>query len=148
MILFLDFDGVLHPDITYGDSALLCKLPILEGVLRRRSNVQVVVSSTWREKRTLPELQSLFSADIAQRIIDLTPAWRDVQDDANFGTYVRQAEIEAWLRTTGRIWERWLAVDDQKHLFKPFCPNLFTTSPATGLTEADAKVLELRLTTP
>ncbi|MYN45996.1 hypothetical protein GTP23_13150 [Pseudoduganella sp. FT93W] len=148
MILFLDFDGVLHPDITYGDSALLCKLPVLEDVLRRRPAVQVVVSSTWREKRSLLELQSLFSADIAPRIIDLTPAWREVQSDEDFGAYVRQAEIESWLRTTGRVWESWVAIDDQPHLFRPFCKNLLAINPATGLTEADAKVLELRLGAP
>ena len=148
MILFLDFDGVLHPDITYGEAALLCKLPVLEGVLRRRPAVQVVVSSTWREKRSLHELRALFSADIAPRIIDATPAWRDVQGEETFGAYVRQAEIEAWLRTTGRVWESWLALDDQAHLFRPFCKNLLATNPATGLTEADARVLELRLAAP
>ena len=145
MILFLDFDGVLHPAVNFNDALLLCKLPLVEDVLRRRPAVSVVISSTWRDTRTLPELRGFFSADIAPRVIDVTPAWREVQDDESFGAYVRQAEIEAWLRTAGRGWESWLAVDDQPHLFKPFCKNLLSTNPATGLTEADANVLALRL---
>lgn len=145
MVLFLDFDGVLHPAVNYSDTLLLCKLPLLETVLRSRPQVSVVISSTWRESRTLPELRTFFSADIAPRVIDVTAAWRDVQDEESFGTYVRQAEIEAWLRTTGRAWEQWVAVDDQSHLFRPFCKNLLATSPATGLTEADCNVLALRL---
>lgn len=145
MILFLDFDGVLHPAINYNAELSMCNLPLLEDVLRRCPHVDVVISSTWRETRTLDELQALFSADIAPRIVDVTPQWRDIQDEASYGTYVRQAEIEAWLKSTGRAWEQWLAVDDQAHLFKPFCKNLFATNPVTGLTEADCKVLTQRL---
>lgn len=34
MILFLDFDGVLHPAICHCDADLLCRRPLLESVLR------------------------------------------------------------------------------------------------------------------
>lgn len=141
MVLFLDFDGVLHPAVCYDAALLLSKLPLLEGVLRRRPNVDVVVSSTWRETRALDELRSLFSADIAARVVGVTPHWRDIQDEATYGTYVRQAEIEVWLRDAGRAWEQWLAIDDQRHLFRPFCKNLFRTNPASGLTETDCILL-------
>ncbi|WP_332853644.1 HAD domain-containing protein [Duganella sp. S19_KUP01_CR8] len=145
MILFLDFDGVLHPDINYNAELLMCNRPLLEDVLRSRPKVDVVISSTWREAHALGELQSLFCADIAPRIVGVTPRWREIQDDSAFGRYVRQAEIEAWLRSHNRAWQQWLAVDDQPHLFKPFCANLFATNPATGLTEADCEVLAQRL---
>jgi hypothetical protein len=145
MILFLDVDGVLHSAVNYDSDRLLCKLSLLEDVLRSRRQVDVVISSTWRETRTLSELQALFSPDISHRVVGVTPQWRDVQDAATFGTYVRQAEIEAWLRTHNRAWERWLAVDDQKHLFKPFCQNLFVTNGTTGLTEFDCEALVQRI---
>jgi hypothetical protein len=106
---------------------LLAHLPALETVLRARPAVEVVISSTWRSTRTLDELRAIFSDDIATRIIGVTPQWRDFQDDANWGTYVRQAEIEAWLRTNGRAWEEWVAIDDQRALFRPFCKNLVQT---------------------
>jgi hypothetical protein len=145
MILFLDFDGVLHPAVNYDSAQLLSKLPLLEAALHLCPGVAVVVSSTWRENRTLAELQALFSPDIAPRIISVTPQWRDIQDETSFGTYVRQAEIEAWLRTTDRAWEQWIAVDDQPHLFRPFCKHLFLTNATTGLAEDDCKVLVQRL---
>jgi hypothetical protein len=145
MILFLDFDGVLHPAVNYDPAQLLCKLPLLEGVLRQAPSVEIVISSTWRETRTLSELQALFSDDIAQRIIGVTPHWRDIQDEASVGTYVRQAEIEVWLRSSGKPWQQWLAVDDQPHLFRPFCKNLIATNADTGLSAADCELLAQRL---
>lgn len=145
MVLFLDADGVLHPAVNYDAALMLCNRPLFEEMLRRCPHVDVVISSTWRETRSLDELQSLFSADIAPRIVGVTPQWREIQDAATFWTYVRQAEIEAWLKSTGRIWEQWLTVDDQAHLFKPFCKNLLVTSAATGLTGADCEVLMQRL---
>lgn len=101
--------------------------------------------STWRETRTLSELKALFSSDVALRIIGVTPRWTEIQDNATYGAYVRQAEIEAWLRTASRTWEQWLAVDDQPHWFRPFCKNLLVTNGATGLTKSDCEVLAQRL---
>jgi hypothetical protein len=137
MILFLDFDGVLHPAVNYDATQLLSKLPMLETVLRHCPDVEVVISSTWRENRTLAQLQALFSPDIAPRIAGVTPQWRNIQSADTYGTYVRQAEVEAWLRSAGRAWQQWLAVDDQPHLFRPFCKQLLLTNPTTGLTESD-----------
>jgi hypothetical protein len=145
MILFLDFDGVLHPAVCSFDADLLCKRPLLEGVLRDCLHVDIVVSSTWRESRTLAQLQELFSADIGARIIGATLRWQDLQDETSMGTYVRQAEIEAWLRQAGRAWEAWVALDDQPWLFKPFLPNLVRSDPATGMTEDVCAVLRTKL---
>lgn len=145
MLLFLDVDGVLHGDVVHEPQLLLAHLPALESVLRARQAVEVVISSTWRLTRTLDELRALFSADIARRIISVTPQWRDIQDDATWGTYVREAEIEAWLRTNGRVWEKWVALDDQRGLFRPFCKNLIQTCPATGLDDTTVAELLKRL---
>jgi len=145
MVLFLDFDGTVHPDINYHKDLLFSKLPRLEEILRARPAVEIVISSTWRSTRTLQELQALFSDDIAPRIVSTTPHWREFQDEASFGTYVRQAEIEMWLRAAGRSWEPWVALDDQAHLFRPFCKNLVLTSPTTGLIESDCALLLQRL---
>lgn len=145
MILFLDFDGVLHPAICSDDGDLLCRRPMLETALRTEPHVDIVISSTWRENHTLGQLQALFSSDIAARIIGLTPTWQDVQDDTSMGTYVRQAEIESWLRQADRIWEPWVALDDQPWLFRPFLPNLVRSNPATGLTEQVCATLRQKL---
>lgn len=102
-------------------SASLMHWLTLETVLRARPAVNIVISSTWRTTRTLAELRALFSDGIARRIIAVTPQWTEVQDDDSWGAYMRQAEIEAWLRANGRPWEDWVAVDDQPALFRPFC---------------------------
>jgi hypothetical protein len=145
MMLFLDFDGVLHPHISYDPALLLMHRPALEAVLRACPKVEVVISSTWRVTRTLTDLRTLFSDDIASRIIGVTPQWQDVQGDDDFGTYVRQSEIEAWLRANCRPWGEWVAVDDQPTLFRPFCKNLVQTSAETGLDDVTCAILLKRL---
>lgn len=144
MILFLDFDGVLHPTICSSAADLLCHRPLLDGVLRDCPHVDIVVSSTWRESRTLSQLQALFSPDIGARIVGTTPVWQDIQDEISMGTYVRQAEIESWLRQAGKAWEPWVALDDQPWLFRPFLPNLEHCDPTTGLTEQVCATLRQR----
>jgi len=47
MILFLDFDGVLHPEFSH-ESRHFCCLPVLEQVVRQLQDCEVVISSTWR----------------------------------------------------------------------------------------------------
>ncbi|MGZ3240372.1 MAG: HAD domain-containing protein [Burkholderiaceae bacterium] len=143
MILFLDFDGVLHPEPCYQVEALLCHLPKFESLLRDFPAVDIVISSTWRDKRTLEELQALFSPDIGKRIVGVTPYWQDHPDLMDvIGNYQRHIEIEAWRRVSGRIYEEWFALDDRAYLFKPFLQNLVRCDPATGIT--DAIEIELR----
>ena len=46
MILFLDFDGVLHPNSD--DSEHFSCAPLLWELLRRHPDVRVVLSTGWR----------------------------------------------------------------------------------------------------
>lgn len=76
MILFLDFDGVLHPE--YDGQAtpadiVFCHLPRFEGVMRDYPKVEIVISSMWREQFPLAALRARFSPDIAARSIGTTP---------------------------------------------------------------------------
>ncbi|MET3139349.1 hypothetical protein AAKU61_003730 [Undibacterium sp. GrIS 1.2] len=104
MILFLDFDGVLHPEPCYDEAKLFTCLSRLEQVLREFASVRIVISSTWREKHSLSDLRRLFSADIAERIIGVTPSWRDHSELVDIIGYQRHAEIEAWLRQSESPW--------------------------------------------
>lgn len=136
MIIFLDFDGVLHPDPCFDRANLFCFLPRLESVLIDFHDVQIVVSSTWRESRTLEVLQSFFSEPIQHRIIGVTPGWRDHLGLLDVIGYQRQTEIEAWLRGSSEPWMSWIAIDDKAYLFRPFLKNLIKTKSETGF---DAK---------
>lgn len=146
MVLFLDFDGVLHPAVCYDRSRLFCRRPLLESVLRKCPSVEVVISSTWRFDRTLADLRELFASDIQDRIVGMTGRWQEIQDEASSATYVRQAEVEHWMRASSRASKSWLALDDQPYLFRPFCENLIRTDPDVGLSEEGTAALLARLT--
>lgn len=118
MILFLDFDGVLHPyESVYSGlfpqflvrkDSLFCHLPRFENVVREHPDIEIVISSDWRFKETLEELKAHFSADIAARIFDTTTLDKRV----NYRGDARCLEIYKWLRDNQRTHETWLAVDD------------------------------------
>lgn len=138
MILFLDFDGVLHPfDQPDGVFTLL---PDFERMMRDFPEVDIVISSSWREAHALDELRALFSSDIAQRIIGATPVLNDLAHE-----YIREAEILAWLCEADREKEPWVAIDDFEWFFSPECENLVLTDTNTGFDERVERELRKRL---
>lgn len=143
--LFLDFDGVLHPEFCHESRHFSC-LQFFEQVLRSTADVDVVVSSTWRLQCSLDQLRSHFSADVAHRIIDATPHFVHLVDvpDSVRG-YEREAECQAWLRTHDRAVFPWLAIDDRSWLYRPFNRSLFLVDGKTGMTAACAQALIDRL---
>lgn len=145
MIVFLDIDGVLHPDPCYDRDLLLSCLPRFESVIREFPGVEIVISSTWREKRSLTELSDLFSPDIAQRIIGVTPSWKDHQGIFNRIGYQRHSEVEAWMRASSEPWRRWVAIDDKPYLFRPFLSNLVKTKSEIGFDDLSEITLRDKL---
>ena len=107
MILFLDFDGVLH---RFGDRITdYCRfLPRLEAVLRDYPDVKIVVSSDWRKHHTLEELHGFFFADIGKRVVGLTPVLQSEMNPQG-PTGIRRHEAMAWMQemvlpTLGSPW--------------------------------------------
>lgn len=146
MILFLDFDGVLHPEPSYQNDELFCRRPLFESVMRDFPKVEIVISSTWRESRTIDQLRALFSEDIGARIVGVTPQWKDLPELVSvIGQYPRHVEIEGWLRQHQRVWEAWVALDDRPYWFKPFLPNLVKCESTVALDEAVALQLRNKL---
>ena len=139
MILFLDFDGVLHP-LNREDGAL-SRLPQLEITLRKFNEIDIVISSAWRQEYSLAQLREYFSDDIQKRIIDVTPVLNHLDN-----RYLRQAEIDLWLRDAGREYEGWIALDDSEWLFPPGCRNLILVDPEVGFDEAVEDALHRKLT--
>lgn len=145
MILFADFDGVLHSDPCFRDERLFCKLPLLEAVIRDLPHVEIVVSSTWRLTRSLRDLQKLFSPDISSRVIGVTPHFSTFDPPSDLALYPRHAEINTWLRKNSQPWINWVAVDDKSYWFKPFLKNLVICDSNTGLTDGVALQLKRKL---
>lgn len=104
MILFLDFDGVLHPEFCHQGEKPFCHRDKLEMILRDHPQVEIVISSMWRQTRSLTELQALFPPDIGARIVGVTPDWRDLSELYEvIGNYPRHVEVEGWLRQANRV---------------------------------------------
>lgn len=117
MILFLDFDGVLHPvfplpELPEEENQFFAYAARLEEVLRGFPEVQIVISSTWRFLEPLDALRARFSPDIAARILGTLQT-----DMRNSGKGVRHAEILAWLSSQGLSDQPWLALDDDPDNF-------------------------------
>lgn len=154
MVLFLDFDGVLHPEILRVESDLLSRLPLIETVLREYPPVELVISSAWRLKYAdssiaLTALRQHFTPDIAARVVGVTPNHRKLNDDdapEGLSTYSRHWECEAWIRAHRPPGTRWMAMDDRAYLFKPFTKNLMAFDSRTAFTEAHQDPLRAYLT--
>lgn len=106
MILFLDFDGVLH-SIQAEEGEGFQHIPALEAVLRDHPSVNIVISSSWRYHESLEQLRLRFSDDIAKRIIDVTPTL-----EPTWQQFARFLEISAWLEKNDYFGD-WIALDDQ-----------------------------------
>lgn len=118
MILFLDLDGVLHPDgfrCPVKDFRHFYLLPRLEGQLRLHPHVRVVISSLWRLRMELPQLREIFSPDLRERVIDTTPLPLRF-DDAIYILDFREREIVRWLEASGGIDQPGVALDDAPFL--------------------------------
>lgn len=123
LILFLDIDGVLHPE-GVGEELHFVHLDNFEGVLREFPQIQVVISSTWRLDMSLEELRLRFSEDLRPRIVGVTPSLPESKDPRK----QRQRECEQWLETALAadlsLRPPWLALDDRANYFDEGCPNL------------------------
>lgn len=150
MLLFLDFDGVLHPEHPgrrANDAYQFCRLPLLEGWLRLRPGVDVVISSSWREAHPLDELVGYFSVDLQSRVVGCTPAfkrdsWQQYDGEPPPVRFPRETEVLRWLATSSEPWRGWAGLDDQAHLFKPLNPRLVLCDPSVGLTARELARLD------
>ena len=139
--LFLDFDGVLHPQYDGGPTpkeVCFCHLPRFEAVMRQHPGVLIVISSTWRQQFSLAQLHGYFGADIAQRIVGVTPSY---PAEGPPRLHVREWEILQWLQTHQASHRPWLALDDSQGDFRDCRHRVVFCHPWEGLTEHRATQL-------
>lgn len=144
-ILFLDIDGVLHPDPT-DQSNTFCRREYLWQLLEARPELSVVISSEWRLRHPLPILVGHILAGhtkvLADRFIGVTPEIKDLKN-----TYRgRERECLAWLCEAG-LQGAWLALDDVAGNFEFGSSRLVLTDYRTGLTADTVAVALSRLCT-
>jgi hypothetical protein len=123
-VIFLDIDGVLHPES--GDPAMqFCFVTNFFEALEAacpRLDVPIVVSSTWRMTSTMDAMRKHFPHAMHHQIVGVTPdldvSW-EPRANAN-----RQSEIQAWMCEISPKGQ-WLAIDDRAELFEIGCQNVF-----------------------
>ena len=141
MILFLDYDGVLHP-WPCEDRDLFCRLPLLWQLLRKHPEIEVVFSTAWREQLSLSAMRDYVTQDggedLTARFIGATPC--DIDHD--FACESRLIECQAWLAENGREHELWIALDDIPVLFghKPG-QNVYLVNRDHGLRDHDVEAI-------
>jgi len=136
-VLFLDFDGVLHPDAG-DDDMYFCFMSNFCDVLRAvdpKGEIPIVVSSDWKLTQTVKKLRSHFPDDIGRQIVGVTSDLLN-ENDSSADPWVmagglpskigsREREVLAWMRDFAPAGE-WLAIDDRPSYFGDDCPHLFT----------------------
>lgn len=123
-LLFLDFDGVVHPLVsaeTFLPRCVDCVNEITDAL-----DARIVLSTAWRGP-DWPRYNSLFRG----RVIGRTPDLCDLSLH-----HLRYQEIQAFLEEQGWQTVPWLALDDVPEMFPPDAP-LYPVDGETGLTWAD-----------
>lgn len=155
--LFLDFDGVLHPECC-DEKTLFCFVPQFCEALRAvdpDGTIPIIISSMWRFDSSIATMRSHFPVDIARQIIGVTPDL-SIPEGGGIGICVqagmtRERECKTWMRQHAPGGE-WLAIDDRASYFSNNCANLFLVpgkfqDEGYGLNDSVAVEFEDRLRT-
>lgn len=156
IVIFLDFDGVLHPQPS-PRSQLFQGVPLLADALRRYpTQLDLVISSSWRETDTMGEMRARFPEDIRSLIIDTTPVFSDMPQKTIESMLPtswesldldgkRQREIELWLKQQRPSGVPWIAIDDDASNFTSGCQNLLLTNGRKGIQPNNIQTLHAML---
>jgi hypothetical protein len=130
-LLFLDFDGVLHPTHFAGEAPFNRVHLLVEAIAS--SNLGIVISSSWRFTHSVEKLQRLLPDSISNLVIGVTGA-------PVIGKYPRHQEIQTYLQSHKQ--SNWRALDDSYWEFTSNCQELIRCNPNTGVSEK--QILELK----
>ncbi len=130
-LLFLDFDGVLHPTSAMAE-AQFCQLPLLACCLAG-ADCHLVISSSWRHHYPLPELIGRFPPSMHHRFVGATGS-------PCFGRWPRHQEILAFVEKAA-VSTDWRTLDDSTNEFPVKCPQLIACDPNRGFDVPQAHAL-------
>ena len=147
MILFLDFDGVMHPNNQ--PDLLFVRVPRLALWLDAWPAVDVVISSSWRVHHSQAEMVERLGPVIGARVVGSTPWVVQQRDDNVYSaakttvlTHERQREVEAWLAASWDPDRAWVALDDMPYLFEPDCVRLLVCAGREGISRENVQALD------
>jgi hypothetical protein len=158
MILFLDYDGVLHPDAAYlvngrpqlcAQGSLFMWAPLLEETLAPHPQVRIVLATSWvRVLKSFSRTRAYLPPALQARVIGAT--WHSAMarhhegahrvDAGWFQALSRYAQIARYLSRAGHHAEHWLAIDDDSEGWPAeMRSHLVETDRALGLASASAR---------
>ena len=123
MIIFLDFDGVLHPDAVYrprnkplalkAEGSLFMYADILEAVFARYQGVEIVLSTSWVRDLGFSRTVKKMPASLAGLVTGST--WHkgmldNGRENDPFSWMSRYEQIASHVKRNGV--KEWLAIDD------------------------------------
>jgi len=132
LILFLDYDGVLHPDPCPDAARLFENAERLARVLEEFPEVGIVLSTSWRNVRSETELLEPLPEILRHRVLGVTPNFSEFSAAAARIPYQRHAECEQWLQMHEMASSPWWALDDRPSWFAPYCENLIECDANRG----------------
>ena len=133
-LLFLDFDGVLHPNFC-PEQNYFCRLDLLiEALGSRTKGLEVIISSSWRFHYSLDEILGYFPESMQRIIAGVTP-------EVEPGRHQRYREICAYLSQYKRTRD-WRALDDDIIGFPKDCMQLITCDHRIGFDSSGAQLLQ------
>jgi len=152
VILFLDFDGVLHPDAVYlrqsghielrAEGALFMWADRLTTALEPYPDARIVLSTSWARHLGFSRARKALPADLAARVVGAT--WHSAMgkgwpDYIPWDNQTRFEQIAAYLsRLPAPV--PWLAIDDDDRGWpNTQRSNLVHTDGMLGLSAADAQ---------
>ncbi len=128
--LFLDFDGVLHPNLATAQQRF-ARLPLLaEAIADHR--IEIVISSSWRFEWPIDRLRKLFPLGLQPAIVGTTGL-------AHIGRHARWREITAYCAAAGI--SNWRALDDARFEFPDPCAELIACEGSRGIERAQQESL-------
>lgn len=129
MVLFLDFDGVLHPDAAYlvrgrpvlkAAGELFMWAPILTELLRPYPELKIVLSTSWVRVLGFGRARDYLPRELRSRVIGGT--WHSAMgrhaegshrtDNTWFVESSRYEQIARYIARAGGRASNWLAIDD------------------------------------
>jgi len=128
-ILFLDFDGVLHP-LNSKRESLFCNVHYLEKSLEGAS-CKIVITSNWRLTHSIDAMRELLPQKISELIIGAT----DIAAGVNHQRFVEiQNYLNMYIDSNPVDWR---AIDDTVIHFPSECENLICCDTHSGMGSAE-----------
>ena len=123
-VIFTDIDGVFNLAVSSKKNWNYSSIEIYNRICEE-FDLKPVITSTWRTKHTIKELQRVFEYwGIEPEIYDYTPI---------LYSEPRGIEIDVWLRENPC--DKWVVIDDNVSGITPFVSNVVKCRGWLGLTE-------------